>query len=317
MPIYGALDVGSNSVRLLVGEVEGGRVRPLLQDLESSRLMAGFKDGRLSPDSINRTLAAAGRLLEKAQRYPLKNFLAVATSAAREAVNAGELLDRLEARLNLRVEVIGGEEEARLTFKGVRAGLKGKVKEPVVVVDVGGGSTEFAWEEDGRLNLRSVPLGAVRCTERATSLKEIEETLAPVLQELRRQQGLYPVEFLNDKVDPGRGASISSAGWSVVGCGGTATTLGALELGLKKYNPELVHGLSLPQGKVGYWLKKLASLPLESRRKLAGLQPERADIIVAGVTILEAILRGLNAGEIIISEADLLWGLLLKAAGEE
>jgi len=306
MPVYGALDIGSNSVRLLVGEVDGGRVRPLLQDLESSRLMAGFKERRLAPESITRTVAAAGRLLEKARRFPLKNFLAVATSAAREAFNAKELLDRFEAQLNLKVEVIEGEEEAYLTFKGVRAGLEGAVKEPLVVVDVGGGSTEFAWEEKGRLNLRSVPLGAVRCTERATALEEIEEILSPVLEDLRGR--FQPSPFK---------PSLPSGSWTVIGTGGTATTLAALELGLKEYRSDLVHGLSLPWKRVNYWLKRLASLPVELRRKLPGLQPERADIIVAGVTILEAILRGLEAQRLMISEADLLWGLLLKAAGEE
>jgi exopolyphosphatase/guanosine-5'-triphosphate,3'-diphosphate pyrophosphatase len=268
--------------------------------------MAGFKERRLAPESITRTVAAAGRLLEKARRFPLKNFLAVATSAAREAFNAKELLDRFEAQLNLKVEVIEGEEEAYLTFKGVRAGLEGAVKEPLVVVDVGGGSTEFAWEEKGRLNLRSVPLGAVRCTERATALEEIEEILSPVLEDLRGR--FQPSPFK---------PSLPSGSWTVIGTGGTATTLAALELGLKEYRSDLVHGLSLPWKRVNYWLKRLASLPVELRRKLPGLQPERADIIVAGVTILEAILRGLEAQRLMISEADLLWGLLLKAAGEE
>lgn len=317
MATYAALDIGSNSVRLLVGEVDGGRVRPLLTDLESSRLMAGFKEGRLTPESINRTVAAVGRLVERARKFPLENFLAVATSAAREALNARELLDRIESELRLKVEVIEGEEEARLTFKGVQAGLPSLMKESLVVVDVGGGSTEFAWEENGQLNLRSVPLGAVRCTERGTTLEEIERTLAPVLKELRGR--FRPSQFRLSQ-EGGHSlfpALISSGSWSVIGTGGTATTLAALELGLRVYKPELVHGLSLTQERVKYWLRKLFSLPLESRRKLAGLKPERADIIVAGVAILEAILRGLKAEKIIISEADLLWGLLLKAAGEE
>lgn len=290
---FAALDIGSNSVRLLVGEVEEGQVRPLLQKLKSTRLMAGFKEGRLAAEAIERTLEGTKELVAVARAFPVAGIAAVATSAAREASNADLLIRGLEEVADIRVKIISGEAEAYLTYRGVKAGLKSRTPD-LVVVDVGGGSTEFSWEEGEGLILRSVPLGAVRCTEAGMTKVAIDHLLEPVLEEIKTK------------------------GWGeVVATGGTATTLAALEQGLIEYRPELVHGFVLSRERVTHWLDLLTALPLEERRKLAGLQPERADIIVAGVTIIEAVLRGLEAQTLTISEADLLWGLLLVAAGEE
>lgn len=293
MPFYAALDIGSNSVRLLVGEVEEGQVHPLLQELKSTRLMAGFKEGRLAAGAIERTLEGTKELVALARTFPLAGMAAVATSAAREAINADLLIRALEEATGIQVKIISGEAEAYLTYRGVKAGLRSSTPD-LVVVDVGGGSTEFSWEDGESLSLRSVPLGAVRCTEAGLAKADIGHLLEPVLEEIKRK---------------GRG--------EVVATGGTATTLAALEQGLIEYRPELVHGFTLSRERVTYWLDLLTALTVEERRKLAGLQPERADIIVAGVTIIEAVLRGLGAQTLTISEADLLWGLLLVAAGED
>ncbi|MGB9662494.1 MAG: Ppx/GppA family phosphatase [Moorellaceae bacterium] len=292
MSVYAALDIGSNSVRLLVGEVEKGRVRPLLQKLKSTRLMAGFREGRLAREALERTCLGAKELVELARTFPLAGMTAVATSAAREARNADLFLRRLETLAGIPVKIISGEEEACLTYRGARAGLDAGPAE-ILVVDVGGGSTEFSWEEGDNLNLRSVPLGAVRCTEAAMTAAEIKLGLEPVLEEIRRQA-------------PGR----------IIATGGTATTLAALEQGLTEYRSELVHGFTLRRDRIAWWREYLAALPMEKRRRLAGLQPERADIIVAGVTIIAAVLEGLRAEALTVSEADLLWGLLLAAAEE-
>ncbi|MGI9952090.1 hypothetical protein V3F56_06975 [Moorellaceae bacterium AZ2] len=294
MPICAALDIGSNSVRLLVGQVEQGRVHPVLQRLKSTRLMARFQGGRLAADSIERTLEGARELVAEARAFPLAGIAAVATAAAREADNAYLLLDGFRQVTGLTARIISGEAEALLNYRGVRAGLKAEAPEEIVVVDVGGGSTELSWEDHGRLNLRSVPLGAVRCTEARTPEAAMVEVLAPVLREVRK------------KGPP-----------QVVATGGTATTLAAMEQGLRDYRSDLVHGFTLRRERIHYWRDFLRALPLKERREIPGLQPERADIIVAGTSILAAVLQGLGAEKVIISEADLLWGLLLYAAGEE
>jgi len=255
--------------------------------------MAGFGEGRLHPDAVERTVEGARELVAEARAFPLAGMAAVATSAAREAENAGHLLEGLRRATGLAARIITGEEEALLNYRGVRAGLKAGEGERIVVVDVGGGSTELSWEDRGRLELRSVPLGAVRCTEVGTPEAAMAEILAPALREAGRE-----------------------APFRVVATGGTATTLAAVEQGLREYRPERVHGFVLAREKIRYWRDTLRALPVEERKKIPGLQPERADIIVAGTSLLLEILTGLNAEETTVSEADLLWGLLLHAAGE-
>ncbi|MBE3580202.1 MAG: Ppx/GppA family phosphatase [Thermoanaerobacteraceae bacterium] len=294
MPICAALDIGSNSVRLLVGQVEGGQVHPLRQSLRGTRLMAGFQGGRLVPTAIERTIEGARELVAEARTFPLAGMAAVATSAAREAENAHQLLDGLRQATGLTAKIITGEAEALLNYRGVRAGLKHGNAERILVVDVGGGSTELSWKDHGRLNLRSIPLGAVRCTEARTPEAAMARALVPVLREVGKE------------------------GFSrVVATGGTATTLAAMEQGLRDYRPDWVHGFTLRRERIHYWRDTLKALPVEERRKIPGLQPERADIIVAGISILLEVLQGLGAEEVTVSEADLLWGLLLYAAGEE
>ncbi|MDN5326360.1 MAG: exopolyphosphatase / guanosine-5-triphosphate,3-diphosphate pyrophosphatase [Moorella sp. (in: firmicutes)] len=293
MTLYAALDIGSNSVRLLLGEVAGEHVRPRRAELRSTRLLAGATGGWLQEEPVRRTAAAVAELAGLARVYHPAGMACIATSAAREARNPEILTAAVATGAGLEVIIIDGSTEARLAYRGALAGLTVPVDNPLVI-DIGGGSTEFSWREDRELQFTSVRVGAVRVMEESLDREAIRSLLAPVLARVRKSR-------------PGL----------IIGTGGTITTLAALELALPAYRPELVHGLVLPAGRVAGWRRRLAALSLEDRRNLPGLQPERADIIVAGVTILEIILAGLGAASLQVSEADLLWGLLLAMARGE
>jgi len=290
---YAALDIGSNSVRLLIGAVAGERVMPHRAELRSTRLLAGATGGWLQEETVRRTATAVAELAGLAWKYHPAAMACIATSAAREARNPEILTAAVAAAAGLDVSIIDGATEARLAYQGALAGLAGPAANPLVL-DIGGGSTELSWEGGEGLQFTSFRVGAVRVMEEGLDREAIANLLAPVLARVRKSR-------------PGL----------IIGTGGTITTLAALELGLPSYRPDLVHGLVLPTSRVRAWQRRLAALPLEARRDLPGLQPERADIIVAGVTILEIILAGLGAAAVQVSEADLLWGLLLALARGE
>ena len=293
MNLYAALDIGSNSVRLLLGEVTGERVTPRRAELRSTRLLAGATGGWLQEGPVRRTAAAVAELAGLAREYNPAGMACIATSAAREACNPETLTAAVATGAGLDVIIIDGSTEARLAYQGALAGLAGPASNPLVI-DIGGGSTELSWEGGEGLQFTSVRVGAVRVMEESLDRETISSLLVPVLARARESR-------------PGL----------IIGTGGTITTLAALELGLPSYQPQLVHGLVLTTGQVRAWQRRLAALSLEARRNLPGLQPERADIIVAGVTILEIVLAGLRAAEVQVSEADLLWGLLLALARGE
>ncbi len=290
---YAAIDVGTNSTRLLIGEVSGGKVFPVFFDLRTTRLGEGLAEGCfLRPGAVARTLDALSEFKLKLRAHGVGRVRAVATSAAREAANAGEFLEQARSRCGLVVEVISGEEEAFLSYKGALSALPGLSSG--VVVDIGGGSTEFTFLAGGRLVCRSIPVGAVRLTEKPLLLSELLAFFKDVLEEVKR---------LPEK--------------NLVGVGGTITSLAAIDQQLAVYDPQRVQGYRLSREAVTRILFLLAAKDREERRKTPGLQPERADIIVAGTTVLWAILGYLEAPEIIVSEADLLHGIILGLAEGE
>ncbi|MDN5344254.1 MAG: exopolyphosphatase / guanosine-5-triphosphate,3-diphosphate pyrophosphatase [Clostridia bacterium] len=293
MACYAALDIGSNSVRLLVGEVRGNLVQPLRAELRSTRLLEGVRDGWLQAEAVERTVTAVVELAAMARSYQPAAIASIATSAAREARNPELLRGSVTRRTGLDLTIISGQEEARLAYRGALAGLREPARDPLVI-DIGGGSTELSWQEGGELQLASVQVGAVRATAAAWPEASIKDMLAPALARARQAH-------------PGR----------IIGTGGTITTVAALELGLVSYQPELVHGTRLSLEQIQSWHRRLAAMNLAERKGLPGLQPERADIIVAGITILEVVLAGLAARGLLVSEADLLWGLLLEQAGRK
>lgn len=283
--VRAAVDIGTNSVRLLVAEVRDGAVMPLKRELVSTRLGQGLSDdGLLQDEPQQRTLAALSRFAAVLTAFGPAATAAVATSAVREAKNGREFAAAASKVLGTPVRVIDGAEEARLSYLGAVQALG--LKE-AVVVDIGGGSTELTYPHGGRLVSHSCPVGAVRCTARGATRAAIAETLRPATADVPA--------FL-----------------PLVGVGGTVTSLVAVEKGLVPYDPAEVHGTRLSAETVAKLHARLAGLDLARRRQVPGLQPERADIILAGTLILQEILAQLGRDELIVSEADLLYALILE-----
>ncbi len=287
--IVAAVDVGSNSVRLLVAEVnEPGKVVPLHTDLKITRLGQGITAGRLLPETVEKTLAVLEQYLKRADELRAKNIVLAATSAVRDAANRDEFVRSVRTVTGRTLRVLSGEEEAGLSFMGVMGGLENMRN--AVVVDIGGGSTEFTWSADGRTFCVSVNAGAVRMAEGGYGDGQIRRAIGQAVTAVRRY---------------GYG--------EVVGVGGTVTTLAAVSMDLRVYDPLRIHGFRLTRETVQRLDKKLHGLTLAERKALPGLQPERADIIPAGVRILNRVLQGLDADSVVVSETDILYGLAAEA----
>lgn len=284
--MFGAIDIGTNSVRLLIGQREAGRVKPVCRQLSTTRLGQGLqKTGLLQEEAVRRTvqtLACYARILEE---YGVKKYRAVATSAVRDAANR-ELLLKAAREQGLEVEIISGEEEAWLSYTGA-VSVHRELKNPVVL-DIGGGSTEMIFQLQGQIRSSSTDVGAVRCTEASWSEEDIRQALAEALTQLP------PSPF------------------SLVGVGGTITTLAAIDQELEPYDSQRVQGYVLTKKAVEAIEKRLSALSLEERRQVPGLQPERADIILAGIKILRVILDQLAVAELVVSESDILDGIILS-----
>ncbi|WP_018085216.1 Ppx/GppA phosphatase family protein [Desulfurispora thermophila] len=284
------IDVGSNSLRLLIADIFGPRsLKRVHFALQTTRLGQGIGGGYLLPEAVQRTLAALQEFQVQVDARGCRKVVVVATSAVRDAANREEFCALVHRTTGWPVRVLRGEEEAFYSYSGVL--LAGGFAPGIVVADVGGGSSELTTFRAGQLITRSVPVGAVRMTEGGHSAAEIRRLLSPLVQSLSGE----PIDFL-------------------VGVGGTATTLAALDQEMVVYQPEKVQGYSLSRARVEEIHRRLAGLTLEERCRLPGLQPARADIIVAGVQIVLLLMELLGARRLVVSEADLLDGLAVEVA---
>lgn len=283
---YAAIDAGSNSCRLLVADIEKGQLKPVYQDLHSTRLGQGVSTSyRLDAEAMERTLNCLNDYAAQLERLKVDAYRAVATSAMREALNREEFQAMVKDDCGLALEVISGEEEAQLSYRGVKEGLA--LERSPLVADLGGGSCEFRLEEGHEHFSLSLPLGAVRVTEAGLSVIAIKDILTPVAASRDRLKE-----------------------YSLVFVGGTATTLVAMKLSLEIYDPRQVHGQILTREEVADLYNMLMRMPLNLRRRLPGLQPERADIIPAGALIVLLIMDVLSRQEIRVSESDILEGII-------
>lgn len=284
------IDIGTNSTRLLVaGVTDQGEVIPLCTDLKTTRLGQGIEGKMLLPEAAARTVGAIAGMQARAGEYAASQIVAAATSAVRDAANRDWFLEEVYRNTGIRVRVIEGQEEAFLSYLGVSAGIEGS-PDSAVIVDIGGGSTEFTWTRGGRVVCRSVNAGAVRMTEGGHDDQNIRAILEKTLEEVRQDRPRQ-----------------------LIGVGGTVTTLAAMDMALEVYDPARVHGYRLGVAEIRRMLEELIRVGPGGRKKMPGLQPARADIIVAGVRILLAVMKGLEFDGIRVSETDLMYGLALQA----
>jgi exopolyphosphatase/guanosine-5'-triphosphate,3'-diphosphate pyrophosphatase len=299
------VDLGTNSTRFLVADVDGNRLREVVRGTEVTRLGRGVDlSGRLSSEAMEAVFETVEGYVRAWQPLEVDEVTTVATSAVRDAANGDAFLAELRERFGLSPRLISGEEEAKLTYRGATTGRDRAG--PTLVCDIGGGSTELILGEGTDVSFfTSLTVGVVRQTER--HLKSDPSTAAELEDLAEEVRGLIADALGNEPLsDAERGIAVA----------GTATNLAAIDLELDPYDPERVHGHTLPISTVQRICSRAASMTLEERRReLTGLNPGRAPTIVAGIVILIQVMRAFGLEEIEVSEHDILHGAALEAAG--
>jgi exopolyphosphatase/guanosine-5'-triphosphate,3'-diphosphate pyrophosphatase len=297
---FAVLDVGTNSVKFHLAERgDDGGWRTLADRAEITRLGEGLDEtGRLGDAAIERTHTAILGMVDEADRHAVDAIAAVGTAALRIADNPGAFIDPLQARCGVQVEVLPGDEEARLAYLGATAEL-GPSSGTRVVFDTGGGSSQFTFGSAGRIDERfSLDVGAVRFTERfglagPVSQATVHEALEAIATELAR-------------IERRPGPEV------VVGMGGAVTNLTAVKHGLVDYDPEIVQGTVLDRDEIDRQIELYRTRTTDERRALAGLQPNRAEVILAGACIVRTVLALLGAESLTVSDRGLRHGLLAE-----
>ncbi|HEY5136707.1 MAG TPA: Ppx/GppA phosphatase family protein [Candidatus Nanopelagicales bacterium] len=300
-----AIDCGTNSIRLLVADVDtdAGTLVDLDRRMEIVRLGRGVDaTGRLDDEALARTFAACDRYAEVLRDLGAQRVRFVATSASRDAENRDDFVSGVLARIGVAPEVVSGDEEARLSFLGATRGLTG-AEPPYLVVDIGGGSTELVVGTDEPLAACSVDVGCVRLTER--HLRDDPPTRAEI-----------------DAVVADADAAIALAGETVpfgeartlVGLAGSVTTAAALALGLEEYDPARIHGARISAAAVAEVSDRLLASTHAERAAVAVIHPGRVDVLNAGILVLRRILDRTGLPEVLVSEHDILDGIALSLA---
>jgi exopolyphosphatase/guanosine-5'-triphosphate,3'-diphosphate pyrophosphatase len=293
-----AIDAGTNSTRLLVAEEVPGGFRPLDRRTVVTRLGEGVDRRRvLSQEALERTFRTVAEYAAVCGEYGVERVRVTGTSAVRDARNREDFYDGVARLTGTRPELLSGEQEARAAFLGVRSDLPGD--DPLLVVDVGGGSTELVAGTDGPAHLASLDFGCVRMFEK--HLRSDPPTLAE-RDELRAEVIASLEDIRPSLVLPPRGR--------LVGVAGTVTQLATLKAGLAVYDPEVVHHSVLTHGDVRMLARRLAALPYDKRRRVGGLEEGRVDVIVAGAEILVCVMECFDLAELLVSDRDLLDGLV-------
>ena len=310
------IDVGTNSVKLLVADVAGRHIEPLLEDSRQTRLGKGFYEAhRLLPVAIAQTTLAVGEFSRAAKKLGAISLRVFATSAARDAQNADELAAAMEKACGTKLQVISGEQEAEWAFRGAMTSPK-LAREPVLLLDVGGGSTQFILGQDDQIHFRhSFPLGAVRLMEKFPHSDppqpgelaacrdwvrkfldaKVRETFEPALQREVKQHAQHHSVRL-------------------VGVGGTATALARIENSQDDYERERIEATRLSARRIREWVERLWGLSLSERRQIKGLPRERADVMLTGVLIYEAVMETFEFGELRVSTRGLRFAAVMDEA---
>lgn len=303
---FAAIDVGSNTIRLLIGNIRNNRVNRIYSGRITTRLAEGVVNtGRLKNDNIEKSVSTIKEFYSLISGCGIKNIRAVGTSAIREAENSKEFADMVFNETGIKVERITGIEEARLTAKGLLFGIN-KTSGPLLIIDIGGGSTEWIIQgnllSEDRLLFNSLPAGVVKLLERFI------KTDPPTPDELSAINNEIDAILANDKL---KTTTHLSEGL-LIGTGGTITTLASIDLGLDEYDGEKVHMHVIPLQKLLILRDMLISQPFDKRKEIKGLEPGRADLIIPGILLTIRVMETLGFKEITVSDYGLLEGILLE-----
>lgn len=298
---FAFIDIGTNTILCLIAELKKDGTFEVLDDLaEITRLGQGVdQTSRISSEGEQRSGEALQRYLERRKHLGVEEIVAVGTSALRDAENRGEVRARFREKLGLEVRILSGEEEAAYSYLAVQKGLS--LAGELLVIDVGGGSTEFIrGNEKGVADAVSVDVGSVRLTERFLHSDPV-----------RAQECEQMVTIIDQRLAPLRERWLKEApALTFVGIAGTFTTLAAVEKGLTRYSHGEVHGSCLTLNEVERQVRLFQQLTIADRRKIPGLEPKRADVILAGATLIERIMKLFQAGQVVVSDQGVRYGLL-------
>ena len=297
---YAVIDAGTNSIKFHIGERDvGGKWRTLVDRAEMTRLGEGLaQQGVIIDAALERTAAAIAGMVDEAKRHGVRAIAAVGTAGLRIASNGSEVVAAIAARTGVRIEVISGEEEGRLAYVAAKAGL-GLNKGSLVVFDTGGGSSQFTFGHDASVDERfSVDVGAVRYTERygldrAVSPEVLREAMAAIAADLARIDG-RPVPD------------------ALVAMGGAVTNITAVSHRLATYDPAVVQGSVLDRAEIDRQIELYRSLDADARRAIVGLQPKRAEVILAGACIVRTVMEKLGKDSFAVSDRGLRHGVLAE-----
>ncbi|MCB0857407.1 MAG: Ppx/GppA family phosphatase [Solirubrobacterales bacterium] len=301
------IDIGTNSTRLLIADVEGNRVDEIYRESRVTRLGRGVDySGQLSSEGIEAVCGTIAEYLPLIRSEEAREIMVIATSAVRDAENGDAFVAELRERFDLRCRVIDGDQEANYTYLGTCSGRSADRtrNETLLVIDIGGGSTEMiVGRGPDPVFHTSLQAGVVRHTERiltgdppsSAELEALAKDIDKLVQASLEGIDIPPVD-------------------RAIAVAGTPSSLAAIDLELEPYDPKAVEGHRLPLRTVQWWLSRLASMPLAERQQVPGLHPDRAQAIVAGVVILIEIMRTFDLLEIEVSEHDILYGCAITAA---
>jgi exopolyphosphatase/guanosine-5'-triphosphate,3'-diphosphate pyrophosphatase len=303
MPRFAVIDVGTNSVKFHVGEREAdGAWRTVADRAEVTRLGEGLDEtGELGAEPIARTDDAIAGMVDEARQDGAEEIAAVGTAGMRIASNSGELIDKVRQRTGVEIEVIPGEEEARLAYVAATSGL-GITDGKLVVFDTGGGSSQFTFGAPGRIEEQfSVNVGAARFTEAfrldgPVPAETVSAARAAIGADLSRLDGRGRPDLL-------------------VGMGGGITNMAAVKHGLERYDPEVIQGTELDAAEIDRQIELYRTRSADERREIAGLQPKRAEVMLAGACIVRTVLEKLDRDSLVVSDRGLRHCLIVERFG--
>jgi exopolyphosphatase/guanosine-5'-triphosphate,3'-diphosphate pyrophosphatase len=297
MERYAILDVGTNSIKYLLFSIEDRKSTIIEEANNITRLGEGLlKTGVLSDEAMSRNIEALNEFVKKAEKQNVREIIAVGTMCLRTAKNSDVFLKKVKDELGLTIEVIPGEEEARLSFLAVLPTIE-EMGKNVIIFDVGGGSTEFILGKDSKVkDCVSLNLGVVHLTEEFLLSDPVTE------DELQKMQD-YIIESVKDKI-------FDKKADYLIGIGGTVTTMGAVMHKMAQYDPSVIQGSEMTLDEVKKQIKLYRMETIEKRKQIPGLQPKRADVILAGAGIVKTIMEVFNLDHFTISNRGLRHGLM-------
>ncbi len=315
MPLLASIDIGSNTIRLLIGELKDSKIADTYYERKITRLGTGVNQtGRLQDKNIEASMAVLREFSSIISERVIRYVRAVATSALREAANSDIFIKKVFADTGISIEVISGKKEAELILKGILLSLPVSshiTHHPLLIIDIGGGSTEWILYKDNqpsaatrsRVDMGSIPIGVIKLAVGFIKTDPVsEEDIKNLTNEI--------ISFIDDlKIRIGQNINRQTR---FIGTAGTFTTLASIDLGLETYTREKIHLHRLPLKRLKDMCRNLLSLSLNERKNVRGLEPERADLIIPGILFTIKIMEIFKFNELTVSDYGLLEGILLE-----